>query len=50
MGSSFSKIVLLAVLLVLMCAACDGSAEERGKSGNDIEPITTGQRIRVGLL
>jgi glucose/arabinose dehydrogenase len=36
--------VLLAVLLVLMCAACDGSAEERGKSGNDIEPITTGQR------
>jgi glucose/arabinose dehydrogenase len=26
-----------------MCAACDGSAEERGKSDNDIEPITTGQ-------
>jgi glucose/arabinose dehydrogenase len=37
------KAVLLAVLLVLLCAACDGSAEERGKSRSDIEPITAGQ-------
>jgi glucose/arabinose dehydrogenase len=37
------KAMLLAVLLVLFCAACDGSAEERGKSRSDIEPITAGQ-------
>src|SRR5215213_11486957 len=43
MVGSFGKTVLLVVLLGLMCAACDGSAEERGKSDNDIEPITTGQ-------
>src|ERR687889_323714 len=43
MGGSFGKTVLLVVLLGLMCAACDGSAEERGKSDNDIKPITTGQ-------
>src|SRR5215211_1799606 len=43
MGGSFGKTVLLVVLFVLMCAACDRSAEGRGKSGNDIEPITTGQ-------
>ena len=43
MGGSFGETALLVVLLVLMCAACDGSAEERGKSDNDIEPITTGQ-------
>ena len=42
MGGSFVKTVLLAVLLVLLCAACDGPAEESRKSGN-IEPITTGQ-------
>ena len=42
MGDSFVKTVLLAVLLVLLCAACDGLAEESRKSGN-IEPITTGQ-------
>ena len=42
-GGSFGKTVLLAVLLVLPCAACDGSAEERGKGDNDIKPITTGQ-------
>ncbi len=40
---SFGKAVLLAVLLVVMCAACERSAEESGNSGNDIEPITTGQ-------
>src|SRR5215216_5335857 len=43
MGGSFGKTVLLVVLFDLMCAACDRSAEGRGKSGNDIEPITTGQ-------
>jgi glucose/arabinose dehydrogenase len=43
MGGSIGKTVLLVVLLVLMCAACDGSAEERGMSDNDIESITTGQ-------
>jgi glucose/arabinose dehydrogenase len=43
MGGSIGKTVLLVVLLVLMCAACDGSAEERGRSDNDIESITTGQ-------
>jgi hypothetical protein len=42
MGGSFGKTVLLVVLLGLMCAACDGSAEERGKSENDIEPIAPG--------
>ena len=42
MGGSFVKTVLLAVLLVLLCAACDGPAEESRKSGN-IDPITTGQ-------
>ncbi|CAN5691505.1 PQQ-dependent sugar dehydrogenase [soil metagenome] len=40
---SFGRTVLLAVLLAFLCAACDRSAEESGKSGNDIEPITTGQ-------
>src|SRR5215203_6935312 len=43
MGGSFGKTAPLVVLLVLMCAACGGSAEERGKSDNDIESITTGQ-------
>jgi glucose/arabinose dehydrogenase len=43
MGCSFGRTVLLAVLLVLMCEACDRSAEVRGKSDNDIKPITTGQ-------
>src|ERR671921_2802547 len=43
MGGSFGKTVLLVVLLVLICATCDGSAEVRGKSDNDIEPITPGQ-------
>jgi glucose/arabinose dehydrogenase len=54
--------VLLAVLFVLLCAACDRSPEESRKSGNDIEPITTGQgeneedtgasveRVEVGIL
>ena len=42
-GGSFGKTVLLAVLLVLVCAACDRSAERSGKSDNDIKPITTGQ-------
>jgi glucose/arabinose dehydrogenase len=40
---SFGKAVLLAVLLVVMCAACERSAEESGNSNNEIEPITTGQ-------
>ena len=42
-GGSFSRILLLAVLLVLMCAACDRSAEQSGNSDNDIGPITAGQ-------
>ena len=42
-GDSFGKTVLLAVLLVLPCAACDRSAEVQGKGDNDIKPITTGQ-------
>jgi glucose/arabinose dehydrogenase len=33
--------LLLAVLLVFLCAACDRSAEQSKKNGNDIEPITT---------
>jgi glucose/arabinose dehydrogenase len=40
---SVGRAELLAVLLVLLCAACDGSAGERGKSDNGIKPITTGQ-------
>jgi glucose/arabinose dehydrogenase len=43
LGGSFGNTLLLAVLLVLMCAACERSAEESENSGNDIEPITTGQ-------
>nr|MDP8945385.1 PQQ-dependent sugar dehydrogenase [Actinomycetota bacterium] len=43
MGDSVGKTVLLVVLLVLLCAACDRSAEESRKNGNHIEPITTGQ-------
>jgi glucose/arabinose dehydrogenase len=62
MCGSFDKTVLLAVLFVLLCAACDPSPEESRKSGNDIEPITTGQgeneedtgasveRVEVGIL
>ena len=42
-GGSLGKILLLAVLLVLLCAACDRSAEESGNSDDDIGPITTGQ-------
>src|SRR5215210_6734346 len=48
MVGSFGKTVLLAVLLVLLCAACDRSAEVRGKSDNDIEPITTSQGEKEG--
>ena len=42
-GGSSGKTLLLAVILVLMCAACDRSAQEGGNSDNDIESITTGQ-------
>ena len=42
-GGSLGKILLLAVLLVLLCATCDRSAEESGNSDDDIGPITTGQ-------
>jgi glucose/arabinose dehydrogenase len=42
-GGSFSRILLLAVLLVPMCAACERSAEQSGNSDNDIGPITAGQ-------
>jgi glucose/arabinose dehydrogenase len=35
--------LLLAALLVPMCAACERSAEQSGNSDNDIGPITAGQ-------
>ena len=38
---SFGMTVLLTVLLVLLCAACNRSTEESGKRSNDPEPITT---------
>jgi glucose/arabinose dehydrogenase len=41
MGGPLGRTVLLTILLALLCAACDRSAEESKKSGNDIEPITT---------
>jgi glucose/arabinose dehydrogenase len=41
MGGSLGRTVLLAILLALLCAACDRSAEETKKGGNDIDPITT---------
>src|SRR5688572_20487683 len=47
-GGPFGKALLLAFLLVLMCAACDRSAERSGKSDNDIEPITTDQAAKEG--
>ena len=43
MGGSIGRTVLLSVLLALLCTACERSAEVRGRSGNDIEPISTGQ-------
>ena len=45
-GGPVGKTLLLAFLLVLMCAACDGSAEEGGRRNNDIQPITTGQAAK----
>jgi glucose/arabinose dehydrogenase len=42
-GGSFGRILLLAALLVLMCAACERSAEQSGNSDNDIGSITAGQ-------
>src|ERR671916_85123 len=47
MGDSVGRTVLLAALLVLLCAACDRSAEESRKNGNHIEPITTGQGAKM---
>jgi glucose/arabinose dehydrogenase len=38
---------LLAVLLVLLCAACDRPTGERGKSNTDFEPITTGREEKT---
>jgi glucose/arabinose dehydrogenase len=43
MTDSFGRTVLLVLLLALLCAACDRSAKGNGKSGNDIEPISTGR-------
>jgi glucose/arabinose dehydrogenase len=40
---SFGGTVLLAVLVALLCTGCDRSAQQSGKSGNDIEPSSTGQ-------
>jgi len=48
MTDSFGRTVLLALLLALLCAACDRSAKESVKSGNDIEPISTGQGKKAG--
>ena len=45
-SESCGRIVLLAVLLALLCAACNRSTEENGKSGNDLEPITTTQEVK----
>jgi glucose/arabinose dehydrogenase len=42
-SDSFGRTVLLAVLLALLCTACSRTTEERGNSGNDLAPITTGQ-------
>jgi glucose/arabinose dehydrogenase len=42
-SESFGRIVLLAVLLALLCTACNRTNGERAKSGDDIEPITTEQ-------
>src|SRR5215204_7718982 len=41
MGGLLGRTVLLAILLALLCTACDRSAEESKKGGNDIDPITT---------
>jgi glucose/arabinose dehydrogenase len=41
MGGSIGRTVLLAILLALLCVACDRSTEESKKGGSDIEPITT---------
>jgi glucose/arabinose dehydrogenase len=38
---------LLAVLLVLLCAACDRPTGETGKSNTDFEPITTGREEKT---
>ncbi|MDQ3863906.1 MAG: PQQ-dependent sugar dehydrogenase, partial [Actinomycetota bacterium] len=42
-SDSFGRTVLLAVLLALLCAACNRTDQDQGKGGNDIEPITTRQ-------
>jgi glucose/arabinose dehydrogenase len=42
-SESFGRTVLLAVLLALLCTACNRTNEERGKSGNHIGPISAGQ-------
>ena len=44
MSGPFGRTVLLAVFLALLCAACNRSTEERGRSGNDLQPITTTHR------
>ena len=44
MSDPFGRTMLLVVFLSLLCAACNRSTEERGKSGNDLQPITTTQR------
>jgi glucose/arabinose dehydrogenase len=41
MSESIGKTVLLAVLLALLCVACDRPTQQSAKSGDDIEPITT---------
>ncbi len=43
MGGSIGRTVLLAVLLALLCSACDRFSEESGNGGKDIEPISTGR-------
>src|SRR5215208_1198815 len=42
-NESMGRMLLLAVLIALLCAACDRSTEERGENGKDFRPITTGR-------
>jgi len=44
---SMGRMLLLAVLIALLCAACDRSTEERGENGKDFRPITTGREEKT---
>jgi glucose/arabinose dehydrogenase len=53
---SFRRTVLLAVLLALLCAACDRNSEGGADDGKGLGPITTGasgasvRRVEVSTL